>query len=204
MRGRRSGERSRSWRRRKRQANLCGARAVSLVSSPPGRLRDPSWGHYDPCARCSLTDRSDRRDTQARSGAEAKAERLLPRAAAGRREAQPAGDPAGHLRRPGDGSDREADHGCGVPHQRLSALCPLIFSEGSRKKTRGTRPSPTGWRSVGSPPSFRGEGEAREPGIHNRGTGEWNTDRATRTGSWLWIPGPALPRRPGMTARESA
>src|SRR5438132_13729855 len=36
---------------------LCGACAVSLVSSPPGRLRDPPWGHYDPCARSSLTAR---------------------------------------------------------------------------------------------------------------------------------------------------
>ncbi len=34
--------------------------------------------------------------------------------------------------------------------------------------------------------SFRGAGEAREPGIHNPGCG-------------VWIPGPPLTRRPGMT-----
>ena len=49
---------------------LCGACGSGLVSQALGRLRDPPLGHYDPCARCSLTARPDRRDTQARTGAE--------------------------------------------------------------------------------------------------------------------------------------
>ena len=38
-------------------------------------------------------------------------------------------------------------------------------------------------------PSFRGASEAREPGIHNHN-------------SRVWIPGPALARRPGMTVQS--
>ena len=34
---------------------------VPAVSRTPGRLRDPPWGHYDPCARCSLTSPARRR-----------------------------------------------------------------------------------------------------------------------------------------------
>jgi len=61
-----------------------------------------------------------------------------------------------HLRRSGDRRDREARHGCGVPHQRLSALCspafaPLELRRASlrherrrrireQKKAKGTRP----------------------------------------------------------------
>jgi len=59
------------------------------------------------------------------------------------------GDPAGHLGRSRDGSYREADHGCGVPHQRLSALCPLTFSRGAEEDERGTRALLNGLRSVG-------------------------------------------------------
>ena len=35
----------------------------------PGRLRDPSWGYYGPCARCSLTAPVHRGDSQAPPGA---------------------------------------------------------------------------------------------------------------------------------------
>src|SRR5437588_9026959 len=66
---------------------LCGACASGLVSRALGRLRDPPWGHYDPCARSSLTARLTTGHASA-AGAEAKAERLLPRAAAERREAR--------------------------------------------------------------------------------------------------------------------
>ena len=40
---------------------LCGACGSGLVSRALGRLRDPPWGHYGPCARCSLETRPDRR-----------------------------------------------------------------------------------------------------------------------------------------------
>jgi len=40
---------------------LCGACGFGLVSRTLGRLRDPPWGYYGPCARCSLKARSDRR-----------------------------------------------------------------------------------------------------------------------------------------------
>jgi len=33
---------------------LCGACAMGLISPLPGRLRDPPWGYYGPCARSSL------------------------------------------------------------------------------------------------------------------------------------------------------
>ena len=36
---------------------LRGARASGLVSRALGRLRDPPWGYYGPCARSSLTAR---------------------------------------------------------------------------------------------------------------------------------------------------
>jgi len=49
-----------------------------------------------------------------------------------------------------------------------------------------------------------GAPQSGEPGIHKRRTGEWSKKRATARGSWLWIPGPALTRRPGMTARLSS
>src|SRR5256885_12863001 len=39
-----------------------GACAFGLVSRTPGRLPDPPWGYYGPCARCSLQTRSDRRE----------------------------------------------------------------------------------------------------------------------------------------------
>ena len=37
----------------------------------PGRLREPPWGYYGPCARSSLTAPVHRGDTQARTEAEA-------------------------------------------------------------------------------------------------------------------------------------
>jgi hypothetical protein len=58
-----------------RRICLCGACASGLVTPAPGRLRDPPWGYYGPCARCSLTARHDRRDTQAQPGAEASPKR---------------------------------------------------------------------------------------------------------------------------------
>src|ERR1043165_9595220 len=69
---------------------------VQVVSRTPGRLWDPSWGHQDPCARCSLTARVHRRDTQARTGAEAKPKGFAECRSRAPRGA-PVGDPAGHL-----------------------------------------------------------------------------------------------------------
>jgi len=115
----------------------------------PGRLRDPPWGHYDPCARCSLKAPAHR---GAKRGPElGESRKAFARAAAERREARRPALLAGHLRRTGDGSARETDHGVRrLPHQRLSALCsPHTFS-GNGKQTRGA-PSPTtsGRRSFG-------------------------------------------------------
>src|SRR5437763_5625205 len=61
----------------------------------------------------------------------------------------PRGAPAGVIGRlisgltRGDRPYREAGHGCGVPHQRLSALCPLGLSRGPslpRGATAGSSP----------------------------------------------------------------
>src|SRR5215212_8992812 len=54
------------------KSSACAAPArLGLVSRTLGRLRDPPWGYYGPCARSSLTARFVRRDSQARTGAEA-------------------------------------------------------------------------------------------------------------------------------------
>ena len=107
---------------------LRGACAVSLVSSPPGRLRDPPWGHYGPCARCSLTAPVHRGDTQARTGAEANAKSI-------RREPQQSVERrAGSRHGPVISGDPEMDPtarrvtGCGVSAPApVGALLPSIF-----------------------------------------------------------------------------
>jgi hypothetical protein len=134
MRGRRSGERSRGIRQRE---CLCGACALGLVTPAPGRLRDPPWGHYDPCARCSLQTRPDRRGKR---GPELRHRpRRCPRAAAGRREARRPASWAGDLRRSEDRPFREVGHR--VRRFRTSACrrsAPLTFFR-ERKRTRGIR-----------------------------------------------------------------
>src|SRR5215213_381037 len=114
---------------------MCCSNYLKLLVNPirmnwvsgPGRLRDPSWGYYGPCARCSLTARRDRRDTQARTGAE-----LLPQGDSESRSrasrGAPVGDPAGDLRAFSeiDLSARTV-MGAALPHRRLSALCSPHF-----------------------------------------------------------------------------
>jgi len=61
---------------------------VPAVSRTPGRLRDPPLGHYDPCARSSLTapvHRGDKRGPEL-----SHLRKRVARAAAERREARPA------------------------------------------------------------------------------------------------------------------
>jgi hypothetical protein len=118
-----------SIRRPTRETATAGAApALPARNRQSGRLWDPTWGYYDPCARSSL-------DGLAPIASSRKRGPQLKNAAAERREARRPASWAGHLRRSGDGLDREAGHGCGVPHQRLSALCsPHFFGE--RKRTR--------------------------------------------------------------------
>src|SRR5947209_13605605 len=127
----------------------CGACASGLVSRALGRLRDPPWGYYGPCARCSLTARVHRRDTQARPGAEAKAERLLPRAAAERREARRWAIPPVISGDPEIGSTARRAIGCGASAPApVGALLPS-FSFGEPKRTRAPAPTRSGRRSFG-------------------------------------------------------
>jgi hypothetical protein len=66
--------------------------------------------------------------------------KLRPRGGRSRRGEAPKGAPAGvigrRLRRSGDRPDREAGHGCGVPHQRFSALHPLDGGPGYGRTPR--------------------------------------------------------------------
>jgi hypothetical protein len=136
MRGRRSGWRSRGecegirWR---------GACAFGFVSRTPGRLRDPPWGYYGPCAR-SFADGPPDNGTRKRGPKLRYHRKAMPRAAAGRREARRPASWAGHLRRSGDGPSREAGHR--VRRFRTSACRrsapPHFFRE--RRKTKGHPP----------------------------------------------------------------
>jgi hypothetical protein len=132
-------------RRPVRETAAAGAAPAREVRSlAPGRLRDPPWGYYGPCARSSLTAPVHLGDTQARTEAEPWSRKAVARAAAQRREARRPASWAGDLRRPGDGPSREAGHG--VRRFRTSACrrsAPLIFFGGG-KQTRGTRPLPIG------------------------------------------------------------
>jgi hypothetical protein len=113
---------------------------VPVVSRTPGRLRNPPLGHYDPCARSSLTapvHRGDKRGPELRQDRKVCRE---PQQGAERRKGRRIRPSS--LGGPGDGPHRETGHGCGVPHQRLSALCPLIFSKGAEEGQRGTRRPP--------------------------------------------------------------
>ena len=69
---RRSGDALRRLRRMVRRQFSASSGAVPARPArnrQPGRLRDPSWGYYGPCARCSLTAPVHRGDSQARTGA---------------------------------------------------------------------------------------------------------------------------------------
>ena len=109
----------------------------------PGRLRDPPLGHYDPCARCSLTARPDRRDTQARPGAERWRKRW--------REPQQGAERRAGLRHwpvisgdPEIGPLARRTIGCGASAPApVGALLPSFFS-GSGNRRRGTRPLSNG------------------------------------------------------------
>ena len=100
-----------------------GAAPAGGIRNPAlGRLRDPPSANLGADARSSLTEKrqcftksADPDDRNRRGGA-------------------PKGVPASVIRRRPirrwDRPDREAGHGCGVPHQRLSALRPLLFVGG--------------------------------------------------------------------------
>jgi hypothetical protein len=122
-------------RRLMRETAAAGAAPARVVRShAPGRLRDPPWGHYGPCARSSLTARFITGHASAdRSWANAERHSLEPQQGAERR--------AGRRNRPVISGAPEMGPlarrtiGCGDPHQRLSALCsPHIFRERNRDK----------------------------------------------------------------------
>src|SRR5205814_3795914 len=110
---------------------LCGACALGLVTPALGRLRDPPWGHYDPCARSSLHgDAPTCASQEARTGAEkcrSRASRGAPACVMGR--SSPA---TRRWARPRGGS-----RGAALPHQRLSALCSPSFFLGEPKTDEG-------------------------------------------------------------------
>ena len=104
---------------------FCGLR-IEQSSDP--RIRR-SWLTAGRCglpeARKERLTREAPRASSRRRGKtdpESAARRRKENAAVERREARRPASLAGDLRRSGDRSDREAGHGCGVPHQRLSAL----------------------------------------------------------------------------------
>src|ERR1700752_2079142 len=134
-------------RRPKRETAAAGAAPAGVVRSHAlGRLRDPPLGHYDPCARSSLTapvHRGEKRGPEL-----SRRRKRVARAAPAR------GQPGGGAIPPVISGDPEMDltarqvTGCGDPHQRLSALCsPHFFRELKRTRATGALPK-TGGRSI--------------------------------------------------------
>jgi len=125
------------------KVSLCGACGSGLVSRALGRLRDPPWGHYGPCARSSLETRPDRRETrgpelrQRSKGVCREPQQGAERRAGPRHGPVISGDPE-------MGATARRATGCGVPHQRLSALCSPRFFRGAEEGQRGTRPPRNG------------------------------------------------------------
>ena len=112
---------------------LCGACAVGLISPLPGRLRDPPWGHYGPCARSSLDRVGAMPVREARTGAEEMPQQSAERRAGPRHGPVISGDPEiGPLAR------RATGCGASAPAP-VGALLPSFFRE-EQKRTRGTRP----------------------------------------------------------------
>ena len=189
MRGRRSGERSRA----DAKTHLLARRLRVLASSAghPGGFGTRLGVLRPLCEELAGWERRQCRFQEARTGAE-KCRSGAPRGAPGPRHGP------GDLRRSGDRSDREADHR--VRRFRTSACrrsAPLIFCGSGERQWAPPLPKRAAerWLHTG----HSGAGRSREPGIHKHRTGEWNAGGATRRELWLWIPGPALARRPGMT-----
>jgi hypothetical protein len=106
---------------------------VSLASSHSGGVGAPPGGTMASCQE--LADGGARAPQKARPDAV----RKTPQQSAERRAA---GRSRPHLRRSGDRRDREARHGCGVPRQRLSALCSPSFFWGAEKDEGHPAPFP--------------------------------------------------------------
>jgi len=118
---------------------LCGACASGLVSRAPGRLRDPPWGHYDPCARSSLHgDAPLARLRKRRTGA-GKCRSGAPRGAPSPRHGP------GHLRRlpEMDPTARRVTGAAASAPAPVGALLPSFF-RGAENGQRGARPLSTG------------------------------------------------------------
>src|SRR3954470_17372912 len=125
---------------------LRGARAPGLVSRAPGRLRDPPWGYYGPCARSSLTCRFDHRTRNARTGVGRKLKEHSPKPQVERREARTRDRKrVPHISRCAQGGFAGRPKGSRRP-LRLPAL---RFPFGEGKKARARAPLTSGQRSVG-------------------------------------------------------
>ena len=124
------------WQRQERCA--CG---FGSAGRTPGKPRTPLYGHYDLCAGSLLDHRSPvaaGRQTTAR-GSEARSHE--------HRGGAPKGAPTrvmGRQSLPLKGlAQPQGGHGCGVPHQRLSALrSPLKRGRAKKKKRRKLRAHP--------------------------------------------------------------
>jgi hypothetical protein len=138
MRGRRSAERSRSWWRRSSQSRLVrrprvrprqpGTRAASgpalgTLRSPREELADGPGDTGTRKRGPELRQKPKDFCREPQQGAERRAGGRIPPVISGAPEM---------------GSAARRATGCGVPHQRLPAPCPLIFF-GERKRTKGIR-----------------------------------------------------------------
>ena len=167
MRGRRSGRKSRSRRRQFRAACLRGACAVRPRQPRTRAASGPALGTLRPLCEVLADGPALIAGTRKRGPELGECRKAFARAAAGRREARRPASWAGHLRRSGDGSAREAGHR--VRRFRTSACrrsAPLIFS-GSGNRQGAPAPFDRAGGALAS--SFRGR-EARAR-IHNNGTG---------------------------------
>jgi len=173
---------------------------LALGRRPRTRLATSYSGGVGAPPGGTTASRQELADCDAHRVAESAARRRKENAAAGRRKARRPPSLAGDLGRSRDRADREAAH-----RVRRSAPAPVgallpSFFPGSGRTKGIRRPTQTGGGALAS---LRHSGRAKRESPESITTGarEWNADRSTMRGSWLWIPGPALPRRPGMTAR---
>jgi len=166
--------RRRAWRCASKSGGGSDPAGAAPAGEPrklaPGRLRDPTWGYYGPCARSSLTARVHRRarkrgpELRHRSKGDAESRSRAPKGAT-------AGVSGRHLRRSGDGPDREAGHGCGVSAPApVGALLPSFFEGSGNGRRASGAPPRTGRRSFAwFNARHSGAEQSEEPGIHNAG-----------------------------------
>jgi hypothetical protein len=147
--------RRRAWRcasllrRPKRETAAAGAAPAGVVRShAPGRLRDPPWGYYGPCARCSLkapVHRGEKRGPELRH----RPRRCREPQQGAERRAGPRHGPA-IFGDPKIGPSARWAIGCGVSAPApVGALLPSRFSGSGRGQGASGALAQTGQRSVG-------------------------------------------------------